>query len=297
MTGAALFATATAATASWLVTAAPTRLSRITPRPPRGAPPRWLLAVPVALVAGPVPAIGVAVGLIALPGVLAAGQRSRERAELPAATAGFAAALAAELRAGAPPERALAHSLAEAPPALRPALRRAMGAAELGGDVAGALRGAAAAPAPGPLVRRLGGAVAWLGARPDAPASGSRWPQRRPDPQETAVLGQLAAAWQVAHESGAGLAPVLDTLAEALRAADRRNRETAAALAGPRTTAWLLAALPAIGVLLAAGLGARPGDVLLHTPLGLGALLAGGALDVVGVLWTRRLVRRAMAPS
>ena len=51
--------------------------------------------------------------------------------------------------------------------------------------------------------------------------------------------------------------------------------------------------LPLAGVALAAGLGARPGYVLLHTPLGVGCLVLGLVLDGTGLWWTARLVARA----
>jgi hypothetical protein len=44
--------------------------------------------------------------------------------------------------------------------------------------------------------------------------------------------------------------------------------------------------LPAVGLLLAAALGADPLQVLLHTPLGLVCLVAGVGLDALGGLWT-----------
>ena len=77
------------------------------------------------------------------------------------------------------------------------------------------------------------------------------------------------------------------------RARETQRRQVAAALAGPRASAALLALLPLAGVALAAGLGARPLHVLLHTPLGVGCLLLGAALDLLGLWWTTRIVARA----
>ncbi|MHA6762161.1 type II secretion system F family protein [Streptacidiphilus sp. PAMC 29251] len=67
----------------------------------------------------------------------------------------------------------------------------------------------------------------------------------------------IAACWQVASSSGAGLAAGLDRVAEGLRA-ERALRETVRAeLAGPRSTAGLLALLPVFGLLL----GPRSGPI------------------------------------
>ena len=64
-------------------------------------------------------------------------------------------------------------------------------------------------------------------------------------------------------------------------------------LAGPRATAALLGALPAVGVLLGTGLGAAPLDVLLRTSWGLGCLVLGSLLTIAGVAWTERIARAA----
>lgn len=169
--------------------------------------------------------------------------------------AGVHAALAAELRAGAALPAALLAAGADAPPRLARRLLAA-GRASAAGDA-----GAAPLLVPG-----------------DEVAAG--------------VLRPLAAALAVTG-TGAGLAPVLDRLAQAARADQRLHDALGAELAGPRATATLLAALPALGVLLAAGFGAHPLHLLLGTAPGLGCLLAGIALDLAGALWSARIVRAA----
>ncbi|HWH29224.1 MAG TPA: type II secretion system F family protein [Mycobacteriales bacterium] len=168
-------------------------------------------------------------------------------------------ALAAELRAGRPVGAALASA---APVAVGPtgsALRAAGAAALAGGDVTEVLTEAADSSAVPDLLRGL------------------------------------AACWALCAQTGSGLAVAVERLELAERDAHDRRRAVDAELAGPRTTAALLAALPAVGVALAAALGARPLDLLLGTPLGLGCLVGGAVLDAVGLLWTRRLVARAVA--
>jgi tight adherence protein B len=159
--------------------------------------------------------------------------------------------MAAELRAGQPPGRALQHA-AEAWSDLEPAA----GAFALGGDVAAALRSA--------------------GQRPGAEA-----------------LRTVAAAWEVAQRSGAGLAAVLDRTAEALRAEDATRREVTAALGPPRATARLLALLPVFGLLLGTGVGADPWGFLTGTPVGVACLAVGGGLGLAGLAWVERLAAAA----
>ncbi len=218
----------------------------------------------LALVArSPVPVLA---GLVAVPCVrrqlrlrtrrLAAERRQR-------AVAGLCAAVAGELRAGRPPETALAEAVErlrgpEGPGEGDAALTALLAAARFGGDVPAALRRAAREPG----------------------AEG---------------LGGTAACWEVAVDGGAGLADGLDRVAAALRAGQEQREDLRAQLAGPRSTAVILALLPVFGVLMGAALGADPLRVLLRTPAGLGCLLVGVALECAGLAWTARIVRAAEA--
>ncbi|MFC1410778.1 type II secretion system F family protein [Streptacidiphilus sp. N1-12] len=107
----------------------------------------------------------------------------------------------------------------------------------------------------------------------------------------------IAACWQVASSSGAGLAAGLDRVAEGLRAQRALQESVRAELAGPRSTAGLLALLPVFGLLLGAALGADPLRMLLHTPSGLLCLLFGTALEWAGLAWTGRIARGAEAAA
>ncbi|MGH3326985.1 MAG: type II secretion system F family protein [Streptomycetales bacterium] len=107
------------------------------------------------------------------------------------------------------------------------------------------------------------------------------------------ALRRLAACWHVAEATGAGFARSAERLASALRAEEYLRREVGAQLAGTRATAGLLALLPFFGLLLGAGVGAHPLQVLLHDPYGQACLVAGLALDLAGVLWVDRIARAA----
>lgn len=106
-------------------------------------------------------------------------------------------------------------------------------------------------------------------------------------------LAGAAACWQVAVDGGAGLADGLDRIAAVQRAEHAEREDLRAQLAGPRSTAVLLALLPLLGVLLGTGFGADPLRVLLHTPAGLACLVSGGLLEWAGLAWTGRIVRSA----
>ncbi len=104
-------------------------------------------------------------------------------------------------------------------------------------------------------------------------------------------LARLAAIWSVSQHSGAGLADGCERIADWLRDDEALRREVAAQLSGARASARLMAGLPALGIVLGSGIGARPLDVLLRTPYGLGCLGVGTGLASLGVWWTERLAR------
>ncbi|WP_327678482.1 type II secretion system F family protein [Kitasatospora sp. NBC_00458] len=231
----------------------------------RGAPE--LLLLPGGLAAcwvtvSPVPVL--AAGLAVLPvrrwrlrraAAVEAGLRAAAVVEL-------CAALAGELRSGATPEQAL-HLVTTRIAADRAELSRIgqepvarLAAGRYGADVPAALRLLAELP---------GGRGA----------------------------AAVAACWRVASDGGSGLAAGLDGVAEALRVERSLAEEIAAELAAPRTTIAVLAGLPFAGLLLGAAMGARPLDVLLHTSAGLACLVAGAALEGLGLAWTARIVRSA----
>lgn len=125
-----------------------------------------------------------------------------------------------------------------------------------------------AAPA---TAHRLGASVpsAWraLGAQPGA-----------------ADLHVVAAAWQVAERTGAGLAEALAGVATGIREQQRTRRLVASELASARATARLMAALPLLTLAVGSGAG-DPVGFLLGTPVGLGCAAAGVTLALAGVGW------------
>ncbi|MFI5529282.1 type II secretion system F family protein [Kitasatospora sp. NPDC051853] len=232
------------------------------------ARPPWLvvelLLLPVGLVAGqltdsPVPVLLAAAGVVPLRRWRARRRRAAEARRRASAVIELCEGLAAELRSGATAGQALIIVMGR-PSGLRaglgaePAARLTAG--RYGADVPAALR----------LIAELPGGRG---------------------------AAALAACWQVTAESGTGLAPGLDQLADALRAERALVEEITGELAGPRTTIAVLAALPVVGLMLGAALGADPVHILLHTPAGLACLVAGALLEAAGLAWTARIVRAA----
>ena len=122
-------------------------------------------------------------------------------------------------------------------------------------------------------------------------------PPAAPGPADD-VLGdslvRISAAVRLSTRTGCSLAAVLGAVEDDLRARRRQAEELRAATAGPAASAVVLAGLPVIGLAMGSGVGADPWHVLTATGTGQVLLVAGVALELAGLAWSRRLVRRAL---
>jgi len=166
-----------------------------------------------------------------------------------------------ELRTGAHPAAAAEHAAEDAVPVIATALSMVAATARLGGDVDGALAGIAAR-----------------------------------EPALAGVLGQVSRAWQLATRHGLPLADVLDAVRRDLDQRARFARQITARMAGPRSSAAVLAGLPVLGVLLGQAIGAAPLHVLFHSGIGQIMLVTGVLLVCAGVRWSARLTTAAVTP-
>lgn len=117
--------------------------------------------------------------------------------------------------------------------------------------------------------------------------------RRGPGGRERAIWVELAACFDIAEATGCPLAEVLTRFAAHLEAQDDAEAARQTALAGPKATVRILTWLPFLGLVLGVLLGVDPSTILLGTPLGMAALVAGLALTAAGRIWSARLVRAA----
>lgn len=114
---------------------------------------------------------------------------------------------------------------------------------------------------------------------------------------ETDAWVTVAAAWSVAVETGAPLAACLHELARSQRSLGQAQRDTEAALAGPRSTARLVMVLPLVGLLFGLLLGFDTLGTLLGTVPGGVCLVSAALLTVLAWRWSAALVRRSTPRS
>lgn len=117
------------------------------------------------------------------------------------------------------------------------------------------------------------------------------------DPAASAAVRTVVAASRLTHTLGSPLAEVLDRCAVTVTEAEQARDARRVALAGPRSTARILAGLPLLGLLLGAGLGADPLGSATDGGWGTVSVLTGLLLLVAGRRWTTALVTAAEAPG
>jgi tight adherence protein B len=107
-------------------------------------------------------------------------------------------------------------------------------------------------------------------------------------------MDRVAAAWELADRYGAPLADLLTGVLADVRWRLGHGSRVRAQLAGPRSTATVLTALPLLGAALGQLMGTDPVGVLRDGLLGQSLLLCGCGLTAGGMAWSDRILRAAV---
>lgn len=106
-------------------------------------------------------------------------------------------------------------------------------------------------------------------------------------------LEQLAVAWELSQETGAPLASLVEQIIFTFEEMEKRRALIHTETAGVKATVYVLAALPLIGMFLAAMLGINVITWFFTGLFGFGCLLAGVLLELAGIVWVRRMIAHA----
>ncbi len=132
-----------------------------------------------------------------------------------------------------------------------------------------------------------------IGVARDRVGSAARPPPGAPPRGVAAEISdRLARSWSLSARYGVPLAALIEATSVDLADRVRARSQLDAQVSGPRMSGYLLAAMPALGVVLGTGMGAEPVRVLLGGGLGNLMLLVGSTLTCAGLLWTAKIVRR-----
>lgn len=208
----------------------------------------------VGLVAGAGAGVASLVALLVLPDAVRRWRAAASVGALADALPDVVDAVAASLRAGAPPTAALEQGAAAAPPRLAEGLRTAARSVERGVPLTVAVDSWAASAA-----------------------------------VDGAEL--VATALAVTNAAGGDPARSLAGVADTLRERRALRREVRALSSQARLSAAVIGAAPVLFAVVAAGTDGRTAAVLLGSPLGAACLVAGLGLDVAGWWWMDRITR------
>lgn len=100
----------------------------------------------------------------------------------------------------------------------------------------------------------------------------------------------FAQVWQVCEKNGASLSPVLTSFNQQIRTENELRQELSSSLAGVKLSAYVLAFLPLIGIFLALILGVNSIHWLANSSIGKISLVLALILEIIGIIWVRRLV-------
>ena len=106
------------------------------------------------------------------------------------------------------------------------------------------------------------------------------------------VAKSFASLWQVCENNGAALSPALNQFAQQIRVEKELRQELSSSMSGAKLSAWVLAGLPLFGIVLAGFLGVNSLEWLANSKIGNFNLVAALILEVIGIIWVKKMTSR-----
>jgi tight adherence protein B len=106
------------------------------------------------------------------------------------------------------------------------------------------------------------------------------------------IAKSFASLWQVCENNGAALSPALNQFAQQIRVEKELRQELSSSMSGAKLSAWVLAGLPLFGIVLAGFLGVNSLEWLANSRIGNFNIMAALILEVIGIIWVRKITSR-----
>ncbi len=106
------------------------------------------------------------------------------------------------------------------------------------------------------------------------------------------VAKSFGSLWQVCENNGAALSPALNQFAQQIRVENELRQELSSSMSGAKLSAWVLAGLPLFGIVLAGFLGVNSLEWLANSKIGNFNIVAAFILEVIGIIWVKKITSR-----
>jgi hypothetical protein len=112
------------------------------------------------------------------------------------------------------------------------------------------------------------------------------------DLPEDLLAKSFGSLWQVCENNGAALSPALNQFAQQIRTEKELRQELSSSMSGAKLSAWVLAGLPLVGIVLAGFLGVNSLNWLSTSNIGNYNIVAALVLEITGIIWVTKITSR-----
>ena len=107
-------------------------------------------------------------------------------------------------------------------------------------------------------------------------------------------LSQLELIIKSSNETGAAITPTINRLIKQLKNQIDLKQQVSAELASTKATVIILASLPIFGLFLSSLLSGNSINWLFGTPVGRWCLIGGLTLNLFGIVWLNRIIKKSL---